>query len=67
MPPKPTDHDQTTARERVAKGIRLLVREGLIPNAGHINAESGWASFPLLLSDVKGILKKQTWNKQQTL
>lgn len=37
MPPKPTDHDQIAARERVAKGIRLLVREGLIPNAGHLS------------------------------
>lgn len=36
----------------------LGVKLSFIPNAGHINAESGWASFPLLLSDVEGVLKK---------
>ncbi len=37
MAPKPNDADQVALRERVAKGIRLLVREGLVPNAGHIS------------------------------
>lgn len=37
MDTKPSDPGQLAARERVAKGIRLLVREGLIPNAGHIS------------------------------
>ena len=37
MKNRPSAPDQLSARERVAKGIRLLVREGLIPNAGHIS------------------------------
>lgn len=44
--------------ERLAKNLGAKLN--FIPNAGHINAESGWTSFPLLLSDVKGILKRQT-------
>lgn len=34
---RPNDPSHMADRERVAKGIRLLVREGLIPNAGHIS------------------------------
>ncbi len=33
----PNDPTHLPFREKVAKGIRLLVREGLIPNAGHIS------------------------------
>ena len=34
---RPNDPSHMADRERVAKGIRLLVRERLIPNAGHIS------------------------------
>jgi L-ribulose-5-phosphate 4-epimerase len=37
MEPKPNDSDQIAIRERVAKAVRLLVREGLVPNAGHVS------------------------------
>jgi L-fuculose-phosphate aldolase len=33
----PTDACHLEVREKIAKGIRLLVNEGLIPNAGHIS------------------------------
>ena len=42
MEAKPNDPAHIAARERVAKGIRLLVREGLIPNAGHISYRPSW-------------------------
>lgn len=34
---KHRNSEQQEIREKVAKGVRILVREGLIPNAGHIS------------------------------
>ena len=33
------------SRDKVAKGVRILVREGLIPNAGHISVRPSGADW----------------------
>ena len=45
MVPRPNDPSHLADRERVAKGVRLLVREGLIPNAGHISVRPEGADW----------------------
>ena len=44
--------------EELAK--QLGVKLTLIPNSGHLNAESGYNKFDLLLEDVKKVVKQQT-------
>jgi len=43
--------------EELAK--QLGVQLTLVPNAGHLNAESGYTKFDTLLKDINGILGKQ--------
>ncbi|MBM3571222.1 MAG: class II aldolase/adducin family protein [Alphaproteobacteria bacterium] len=45
MTQRPNDPSHLADRERVAKGIRVLVREGLVPNAGHISYRPAGADW----------------------
>lgn len=45
MSDSPRRNDALEIREKIAKGVRILVREGLIPNAGHISVRPPGADW----------------------
>ena len=57
-------HSDNDPYVSLANGKELAKQLGVqltfIPNAGHLNAESGYKKFDLLLEDVKKVVKQQT-------
>jgi predicted alpha/beta hydrolase family esterase len=39
---------------------KLEVKETIIPNGGHLNAESGFVQFPKLLEDIKKVIQEES-------